>query len=1716
MILDARTVAGRLGELREAGTLDSRYLRQCEDLCTILEEECPDGRLPFPKALGALYPDAEPETVMEAFKTWRSRLNRKLQEAGRPFQLIVSQSRRLPVAERMCWFEGEDRTGDMFGSFSGAEARLDAAPEPTRGIPTIWYFVSYAHADRAPVESLVKRLDLRLSRIDGFKFQRWRDTEALIPGENIQGEVENGIDLCHIGLQMVSYPYMDSAFVRDHERPRFASGDRCKSDSRKRLAFPIALDTFDFETFDLEEFGPNLLFLHDGKGYRHLQEETCDEFADACVKKILQATRRYLGGPDDDPPSRESLTDEAMWEVVSNDFASVYVATRGHETRMELTYGFEPDDSPPETPGIPVLDHLLHWATMRRTTPLFALLGDYGMGKTVNCKQLTLALLARRRHAEVTGEPIPVPVYLDMRYARGLFRSETTQQGTRRFEHVEVDDLVNAIFRESWKSRETPDAADLRRLIVGGNVLIVFDGFDEVAVHLHPDEAQSLIRTMWSLLPQDAFSPDVERRPSGAASVQMLISCRTHYFRDVTQQTNLFTGHQRDLERGADLYDAMILLPFTDDQIESFLTAKVGNTDAARRALDTIRSVHDLPELARRPVLLDRICGQLERIEALAVAGEGINAARLYDLLVGEWLARDDAKHTFDVEIKKSLMGRLAGAMWRSDELVWPAGKVEAWLDGVLRDDPRLLERYAGVYSGRAREILYEDLRTSTFVVRPDGEGFRFAHTSMHEYFLSRHLFETLRDGDANVWEGISPSRECLQFLIETACDNAPTGEKRRFFDELGKLLRHGYLSGVSEVAFRIALEAQRRGEPAAPRGRYRLEGAKLTGWEIVRKDSDAPIDLTGSDFSGAILRNVRFGDVVARDCVFDGANLDFVSFERVQLSGASFEGVRAMAGNFRHCPMKGFQDNGASWRKTTFLHCRDLQELEGSDEGSGGPLVVPGDTFAFLDAQCGSPRLQAQLGPFFSTGGCAFSPDGTRGVFGGYGSTLCLWHVETGEKIAVLQGHKGRVCVCAFSPDGGRVVSGSEDGTLRLWDSETGKGIAVLRGHSGPVRTCAISPDGARIVSGSDDRTLRMWNGANGEEITVLRGHFRPVRTCAISPDGTRIISGSNDRTLRLWNGETGEEIAVLRGHTQRVGMCVYGPDGTRLVSGSDDGTLRLWDGETGEAIKDFQCHPARCPTLAFSADGTRLISGSGDGTLHLCDGATGEETTILKGHTEAVSACAFSPDGTLLVSGSDDGTLRLWGGETGEAIAVLTGHEAGIAACAFGADGKQVASWSMDGTLRLWDAETGEGTTAFPGHTVPVSAFALNPDGTRIVSGTSYGTLRLWDGETGEVIKVLTGHVAGVTACAFSADGTRVVSGSHDGTLRLWGGETGEAIVVLQGHEYGVTTCAFTPDGTRILSGSSDALCQWNVETAEIVGAWSSRMRGDRVCAFSPDGTRAISGGLGFPRLWDPETGEEIAVLRDNRVQVEACAFSPDGTHAVFGGRDALRLWDGNTGEEVAVLQGHTEGVSTLAFSPDGTRIASGGPDALRLWDVENGRETAVLQGHANGVRTCAFSPDGKRVVSGSDDFTLRLWEVETGGEIAVLDGHTGYILTCAFSPDGTRIVSRSNDNTLRLWDAETGEAVMVFYELPDGGYLVYCAREKKVLGASGNAWRYFRWVAQDRKSYPLLPLEADPRIGALAIDGLHASRQRTSTPVYGWTQAGPRSLERNTSIR
>jgi hypothetical protein len=58
-----------------------------------------------------------------------------------------------------------------------------------------------------------------------------------------------------------------------------------------------------------------------------------------------------------------------------------------------------------------------------------------------------------------------------------------------------------------------------------------------------------------------------------------------------------------------------------------------------------------------------------------------------------------------------------------------------------------------------------EDLRTATFLVREGDDRFRFAHTSLQEYFLAGYLRRALVEENPEAWDLPNVSPETLDFL---------------------------------------------------------------------------------------------------------------------------------------------------------------------------------------------------------------------------------------------------------------------------------------------------------------------------------------------------------------------------------------------------------------------------------------------------------------------------------------------------------------------------------------------------------------------------------------------------------------------------------------------------------------------------------------------------------------------------------------------------------------------------------------------------------------------------------------------------------------------------------------------------------------------------------------------------------------------------------------
>jgi WD40 repeat protein/nucleoside phosphorylase/uncharacterized protein YjbI with pentapeptide repeats len=1252
--------------------------------------------------------------------------------------------------------------------------------------------------------------------------------------------------------------------------------------------------------------------------------------------------------------------------------------------------------------SVNALSYLLDWTTNQTAPSLFALLGEYGMGKTITCQRLAVELEKKRN-----DDPNwPVPLYFDLRNVTGLDRGVPDQKT-----------IIEECIQRGWhkdSNGETYRFDAIAQLLDQGAVLIL-DGLDEVLVKLNEADGQTFTNQLLKLV-DDSLARQKQNSASPQGRPRLLLSCRTQYFRSLRDQKNHFTGQERG-EHNADAYLALLLLPFSEAQVRRYLANTLPEADP-ERLLDTLRAVHNLEELTRRPYTLKLVAELIPDIERDRANGRIVHGVTLYRKMAQRWLDRDQGKHHIKPEHKMRMAAHLAAELWRAGKRIIQVGDLEAWFHRWLDSQPDLRLRYARLHPDQ----LEEDLRTATFLARQDAElpqdcGFRFAHSSMQEFFLADYLFAAMQDDKPECWTMDRPSRETLDFLGQMLAE----ANNQALLTTL-QAWRKSYRPKASELLLDYALVALAKGWPMPILHGMDLQGAQLRGWEIGVKQEPSPpgrgqgegsqnkkkssfnsphpnllpegegahtlkstpvkLDLGPANFSGADLREARFYGANLDGANFSEARLNWTEFHDAGLRQANFSQTQLSAAIFRHSRLTLADWSAASAYRTQFLFCTD------APKDLPQTLQAPGQT-----------------------------PD-----------------LHNTSRLALLSGHSGSVNDCAFSPDGLQLLSAGSDGTLRLWDANSSECLRVLTGHEGSVLSCFYSPDGLQLLSAGSDGTLRRWDSASGECLGTMNGHQGGASSCAYSPNGLQLLSAGDDGTLRLWDTDSGECLRILTDYQGGISACAYSPDGLQVLSAGYDGTLRLWDTDIGECLR------------------------------------------ILTGHEDWVYACAYSPDSLQLLSASDDGTLRLWNANSGECLRVLTGHEGGVYACAYSPDGLQLLSASYDGTLRLWDVASGECLRVLTGHEDWVCACAYSPDGLQLLSAGADGMLRLWDSASGECLRILTDYQGGISTCAYSPDGLQLLSACHNGGLRLWDADSGECLRVLTGHEDWVYNCAYAPDGLQLLSAGHDGtLRRWDSASGECLGTMNGHQGGASSCAYSPNGLQLLSAGYdGALRLWDLGSGECLRVLTGHEGGVYTCAYSPDGLQLLSAGYDGtLRLWDAASGECLRVLIGHEDWVRACAYVPTGLQLLSASDDGtLRLWDATSGECLRVMTGHQGGIFACAYSPDGLQLLSAGADGTLRLWDAADGECLRVLTGHEGGVSACAYSPDGLQLLSSGGDGTLRLWDAVSGKCLRIhaISSAPQAGHAVWSPADNRLIEASGEAWRWLAWQDKQGGRWPL----------------------------------------------
>jgi WD40 repeat protein/nucleoside phosphorylase/type II secretory pathway predicted ATPase ExeA len=254
-----------------------------------------------------------------------------------------------------------------------------------------------------------------------------------------------------------------------------------------------------------------------------------------------------------------------------------------------------------------------------------------------------------------------------------------------------------------------------------------------------------------------------------------------------------------------------------------------------------------------------------------------------------------------------------------------------------------------------------------------------------------------------------------------------------------------------------------------------------------------------------------------------------------------------------------------------TKVHARVSEEVRSgnfSSEGARFAAVTSEGTaqvWSVADGRVLRVLWDRQLGPAQRA---QLSPDGKVLALAAMTGPIALWNIDTGKKLAVLEGHKGVVQDLAFSPDGKMVAAGSSDQHIWLWRVFDGTVVGTLKGHQDVVQSIVFSSNSRSLVSSSKDETLRFWDVTRRHLLRTLKDPGEASVQLKFDPQGRFLAAISQSGRVVLLRLGDGRVHCTLSGHTAAARGCAFHPDGKLVAVAYQDGVVGLHEVASGTCL--------------------------------------------------------------------------------------------------------------------------------------------------------------------------------------------------------------------------------------------------------------------------------------------------------------------------------------------------------------------------------------------------------------------------------------------------------------------------------------------------------------------------------------------------------------------
>lgn len=500
------------------------------------------------------------------------------------------------------------------------------------------------------------------------------------------------------------------------------------------------------------------------------------------------------------------------------------------------------------------------------------ILGDYGSGKTSFCYNYAFELLDKF----IKDKSNFLPILIKLRnYNKAVGISQLL-----------TDYFVNDLGINNF------NFSSFKLLLKNINVVLIFDGYDEVAKKVDFDIKYDVLKEICNL---------------AESNTKIIVTCRPNYFQNASEFKRIFQNSHFPYEPGE-----KPLIEFIENSIEELDATQIYNyiksyqselektNISIKEMLKTIANTHDLTDLSKRPFLLYMILSTLPKIlkEVKDKGHTKINASKLYSVYTDNWIKREDSKNK--TLIKKS-----------DKELFCKEFAFELYTTNAeslsYRDFPDTIKKYFKDIV-RIEDVDYfsHDIQSCSFLTSDRTGDFKFIHKSFMEYFVSDRVISKLSDCIKKTKNSNKKINDINNILGNTYFSM----EICLFINDILNLTQNKVLKNIVYFFKDINVVAKANLLSIIAKSKTNMSNFLL-------KYNVSDVDITHVDFSnakfiGGIFKNISFNNIQFYSVLFEG-----VTFINCNFSGSIFEKSELKELKFYNCNF-----NSSEWRGINLKNC--------------------------------------------------------------------------------------------------------------------------------------------------------------------------------------------------------------------------------------------------------------------------------------------------------------------------------------------------------------------------------------------------------------------------------------------------------------------------------------------------------------------------------------------------------------------------------------------------------------------------------------------------------------------------------------------------------------------------------------------------------------------------------------------------------------------------